>query len=35
MNNWTEDEIQSTIEQVGKKASTDSEFRRLCLENPA
>ena len=35
MNNWTEKEVQSTIEQVRKKASTDSEFRKLCLENPA
>ena len=32
MNNWTEEEVQSTIEQVGKKAAADSEFRKLCLK---
>ena len=31
---WTEKEINEAIEVVSKKAATDKEFRKLCLENP-
>lgn len=35
MSNWTEEEVQKVVAEIGKKAATDPAFRKLCLENPA
>ena len=34
MSNWTEEKVLKTLEEIGKKATTDAEFRKLCLNNP-
>jgi hypothetical protein len=33
--NWTEEEAQNALGSIVKRATTDHEFRRLALENPA
>jgi len=35
LTNWTEEEVQKVVAQIGKKATADQAFRKLCLENPA
>ncbi|HBV95597.1 MAG: hypothetical protein JL50_09915 [Peptococcaceae bacterium BICA1-7] len=35
MNNWTEEEVQKVVAEIGKKATADPAFRKLCLENAA
>jgi len=34
MSDWTQVEINEAIEAVGKKASSDKDFRKLCTEDP-
>ena len=34
MSDWTQDEVNKAIELIGKKASTDADFRKLALTNP-
>ena len=31
---WTEEEAQRTIGEIVGRATTDAEFRKLCLDNP-
>jgi len=35
LTNWTEEEVQKVVAEIGKKAAADPAFRKLCLENPA
>lgn len=34
MTMWTEVEVNETLEKLFKQASTDAEFRKLCLTDP-
>src|SRR4030042_1266533 len=34
MSDWTQEEVNEAIELIGKKASTDAEFRKLALTKP-
>ncbi|HBV95599.1 MAG: hypothetical protein JL50_09925 [Peptococcaceae bacterium BICA1-7] len=35
MNNWTEEEVQKVVAQIGQRAASDPAFRKLCLADPA
>ncbi|MDD2422003.1 MAG: hypothetical protein PHU78_07680, partial [Heliobacteriaceae bacterium] len=34
MTTWTEAEVNETLAKLFKQASTDAEFRKLCLADP-
>src|SRR4030042_6517992 len=34
MSDWTQEEVNKAIDLIGKKASTDSDFRKLALSKP-